>query len=951
MYIYFDKHGVLREVLNNEDLRLGNDKHNEFYFAMPYDMGYNRVWFLLEKPNGELTNEIDVTDQLEKGCLPNFDRKSIFKYFEHGKEYQFLKYTFSSDEIDQKGLYKATIRVVSEDGNDIQSLGLITFNVEDNVIKEDNYITQSEFDYIIEFVSKNISKREKDIDELKKKVIDLYSNIDWLKKQDEDFQNRFLENEAFIEKEAKFSRAKAFLSEMSEDRAYYTTTSLKINKNDIDNIEAINEENRFDESTDLTIMSHINGRPILQNITKNTKDKQVFLDYKNQNEVYKNSTVTYKSYLNRLGTNLYYSDINFYRDYNPDKTLIENLRNVQIVSSDPNMLRVDDESDIVYNATRNGSNERSGYFHSLPNKHWIYLERLTHMANEGAYDHALLASKTGFRYFSDLEKEEGVIIADETPNLVLTDIDNNDTSISFNVNSKDVNNLSYEKDYYWSKRKTSIQFKTINGRPIIGTGDITLDFRASGVIQDIEVNNGIASITFDNDAETGIVLNLTSYKGLAKLVYDKYNKQGVITNVNTENIKEGYATFRYDNTLNYTYTINDVVDKLNDALSYVDDVANKKLNITDFELFKQSNTTQINNVIYDLTKLKTDTETAISALEANLNLNLEPRVNVLEAKQITTENNIDDIKQKHNDLLTNFEAFKEDTNNYIYWCTGEDDNIKLSEMVQNLVEWLETRGNIQGHYTITINDKKAPFGFSRAIDSGKGYDYFILGTHPDRTPSSEIVLDFGQCGHMRIDSIIADDRNFNIFGGENMYIKNCTISANNIRNPHVKLKVNNGYYQRFINCVFYITSYGDAPIVNGFFYECSLFATVSNRNHYSGYMIGIDNGKFLHMENCEIHMSNVHSGGNIIWVDDNVNACGQIINCYFPNINRDNHSTMNNAIQLNIPSGQSTRYLVANCVTTKNISANNNPVYGTVQKSISLRYQAYLDGSTETIEK
>lgn len=166
-YLYFDKNGVLQECVQEEGLRVGSSNINGLAVYCELfddeDLELNDIWYLQEKPDGTRLNEISFIDNILESTIP-YDKEKDYKYFKDYKTYKFYYVEFDSNNLDTEGLQLATVRL--NFGDTLKALGEITFNVENNIIKTDNNITQSQYDYLITI----FKARTKYIESLKTKV-------------------------------------------------------------------------------------------------------------------------------------------------------------------------------------------------------------------------------------------------------------------------------------------------------------------------------------------------------------------------------------------------------------------------------------------------------------------------------------------------------------------------------------------------------------------------------------------------------------------------------------------------------------------------------------------------------------------------------------------------------------------------------------------------------------
>ena len=177
MYIYFDKNGTIKEVINDESIRRGSNDYNKIYCYLEGNPDIDDIWYLQKNPDGTLTNEVSFVDNIVTKSIP-YDSKRDMKYFQDFEEYKFYVFTLSSSYLSQNGLVVATIRVA--ENNTLWALGELTFNVQANIVNSDNDITQSQYDYLLLTISSYYSKSEIDNKFAKKDG----SNVDTFKAND-----------------------------------------------------------------------------------------------------------------------------------------------------------------------------------------------------------------------------------------------------------------------------------------------------------------------------------------------------------------------------------------------------------------------------------------------------------------------------------------------------------------------------------------------------------------------------------------------------------------------------------------------------------------------------------------------------------------------------------------------------------------------------------------------
>ena len=151
MFLYFDSQGVLREIVQDNSVRQGDVNSKRIYVYLEGDPIIDDLWCIVKKPDGTVTNEISIKDNVAYMEIP-YNKNRDLKYFEDYYEYHF--YYYELPPMVESGLATATFRAVID--NSIVAQGIVTFNVESNVINIDHEITQSQYDYLIQYVSEQI---------------------------------------------------------------------------------------------------------------------------------------------------------------------------------------------------------------------------------------------------------------------------------------------------------------------------------------------------------------------------------------------------------------------------------------------------------------------------------------------------------------------------------------------------------------------------------------------------------------------------------------------------------------------------------------------------------------------------------------------------------------------------------------------------------------------------
>jgi len=147
MYLYFDKTGRLKEIINDEALRQGNHNINKMYVYVAernvssIDISYLLPSQLIVGPQNYSTKK---TEQIP------FDEKRDLKYFKYFTNYQFVEINLEADingnsPLDEAGLVSASLIMNLVGGGYAYSLGEVNFNVEVNTTLNQKYVASQEY--------------------------------------------------------------------------------------------------------------------------------------------------------------------------------------------------------------------------------------------------------------------------------------------------------------------------------------------------------------------------------------------------------------------------------------------------------------------------------------------------------------------------------------------------------------------------------------------------------------------------------------------------------------------------------------------------------------------------------------------------------------------------------------------------------------------------------------
>lgn len=149
MYLYFDNNGILKEIVDDVATRKGNNEVNKIYIYVD-GITPKTEWITYQTSDGEQSNETLIETTITK-TIP-YDRNRDLKYFKNFQEYLFYVATIPSSVLAVSGLTKASVRVALQDDS-LMTLGLIIFTIEESVVLQDSFITESQYQYLLNIIS------------------------------------------------------------------------------------------------------------------------------------------------------------------------------------------------------------------------------------------------------------------------------------------------------------------------------------------------------------------------------------------------------------------------------------------------------------------------------------------------------------------------------------------------------------------------------------------------------------------------------------------------------------------------------------------------------------------------------------------------------------------------------------------------------------------------------
>ena len=151
MYLYYDKNYVLREVVNTGlTTRQGNVNSNSIFIYVENAPSIESGTAIYDNKNG-LSNEFVFNTASPINTTIPYDKFRDTKYFKDYQTYPFYKVDVPNEILQVSGLCKATFRLITSEK--IITLGMFIFTIEDSVINENQYISQSQYDYLLQVIS------------------------------------------------------------------------------------------------------------------------------------------------------------------------------------------------------------------------------------------------------------------------------------------------------------------------------------------------------------------------------------------------------------------------------------------------------------------------------------------------------------------------------------------------------------------------------------------------------------------------------------------------------------------------------------------------------------------------------------------------------------------------------------------------------------------------------
>ena len=159
MFLYFDRNRVLKEIVNNDLISVGDSNDKIYIYVEELEPDF--CYFRFKLPDGGYLPNITAnfySNIVVTTKLP-LNKKRDLKFFNYNDEFKFVVIDLSNDPeynaLSQEGVVACSV-TVEDDG--LKQLGLITFDVaysvaaEMNEVEYDGYVSLSQFNYLLDLI-------------------------------------------------------------------------------------------------------------------------------------------------------------------------------------------------------------------------------------------------------------------------------------------------------------------------------------------------------------------------------------------------------------------------------------------------------------------------------------------------------------------------------------------------------------------------------------------------------------------------------------------------------------------------------------------------------------------------------------------------------------------------------------------------------------------------------
>ena len=150
MYVYFDTNGIVKELVNYEYLRVGNDNVNDLYLYFEGDRTISQIVVKIKQNNANetvITHILDLASALKTNIEIPYNENREMKYFKYYTPYNFYKYAFDSTDLEYSGVLEVSVIAYFSNGN--TAMGKLVLNVENSLVEVNTSITRAEYEGLL----------------------------------------------------------------------------------------------------------------------------------------------------------------------------------------------------------------------------------------------------------------------------------------------------------------------------------------------------------------------------------------------------------------------------------------------------------------------------------------------------------------------------------------------------------------------------------------------------------------------------------------------------------------------------------------------------------------------------------------------------------------------------------------------------------------------------------
>lgn len=172
IYCYYDKEGILREIINDSDNRQGTNNDEILVYTERDDVNNISVVYAIgDVRYPQSTSFTKFADGVRSNRTVPYNKNINYKYFKDNTSYNFYKFIVPIDIMRHNGTCRATFSIHSGDqsqsdepfGKATKTLGLLTFDIQNSVINKDDILTISQWQYLLEEMAKVLQLRSRGV--------------------------------------------------------------------------------------------------------------------------------------------------------------------------------------------------------------------------------------------------------------------------------------------------------------------------------------------------------------------------------------------------------------------------------------------------------------------------------------------------------------------------------------------------------------------------------------------------------------------------------------------------------------------------------------------------------------------------------------------------------------------------------------------------------------------